>query len=93
MKFEKMTRNELRDLLSENVLRVTFDKKNGEKRVMTCTLKKDYLPEAKGSESVCHQATGNCSEATPAQRRHHARMVAARHQSQTARHRMTRHSA
>jgi|TARA_A200000159_G_scaffold151097_1_gene160977 hypothetical protein len=51
MKFEKMTRNELRDLLSENVLRVTFDKKNGEKRVMTCTLKKDYLPEAKGSSN------------------------------------------
>lgn len=51
MKFEKMTRNELRDLLSENVLRVTFDKKNGEKRVMTCTLKKDYLPATKGSSN------------------------------------------
>lgn len=51
MKLEKMTRNELRDLLAENVLRVTFDKKNGEKRVMTCTLKKDYLPEANGNSN------------------------------------------
>jgi len=44
MMFEKLSRNELRDLLAENVLKVTFDKKNGEKRIMTCTLKKDVLP-------------------------------------------------
>lgn len=42
--YDKINRNELRDLLSDNVLRVTFDKKNGEKRIMTCTLKKDMLP-------------------------------------------------
>jgi len=45
MTFEKITRNELRDLLSENILRVTFDKKNGEKRIMTCTLRPDMLPK------------------------------------------------
>jgi hypothetical protein len=44
MKFDKMHRNEIRDLLAENVLRVTFDKKNGERRIMTCTLRKDILP-------------------------------------------------
>ena len=52
MKFEKMSRNELRDLLTENVLRVTFDKKNGEKRIMTCTLKQDMLPKTTAVKKI-----------------------------------------
>ena len=59
MTFEKMTRNELRDLLAENILRVTFDKKNGEKRIMTCTLKKGIAPEVRGT---VHIGTGTYKE-------------------------------
>ena len=31
--------------LKSNVLQVTFDKVNGERRVMPCTLQMDYMPE------------------------------------------------
>jgi len=33
------------DQLKSNVLQVTFDKVNGERRVMPCTLQMDYMPE------------------------------------------------
>jgi hypothetical protein len=51
MVYGKLSRNELRDLLSENVLRVTFNKKNGDRRVMTCTLKQDLLPKSTNTTS------------------------------------------
>jgi len=47
MIYNQFNRNELRDLLKENILQVTFDKKNGDERVMTCTLKSDVLPAPK----------------------------------------------
>ena len=37
-------RDDLIKTLKENVCVVTFTKVNGEKRVMTCTLREDYLP-------------------------------------------------
>jgi len=38
------TRQEFIGLLKENILIVTFLKKNGERRVMRCTLREDLLP-------------------------------------------------
>ena len=39
-----LDREKLVDLLLENILTVTFEKVNGEERVMKCTLIRDYLP-------------------------------------------------
>ena len=44
MIYNQFNRDELRDLLQENVLQVTFDKKNGDERIMTCTLMKSVMP-------------------------------------------------
>lgn len=41
------------DQLRSNVLQVTFNKVNGEQRVMPCTLQTDYMPEL--SESKVNQ--------------------------------------
>ena len=38
------------DRLRSNVLEVTFNKVNGEQRIMPCTLKTDYLPELSESK-------------------------------------------
>lgn len=38
------TKEQLKDLLRENVLNVVFTKKDGSERVMECTLKPDLLP-------------------------------------------------
>jgi len=35
----------LKNLLKTNVMVVTFNKVNGEKRIMNCTLREDILPE------------------------------------------------
>ena len=37
-------RNTLNDMLHEDVLTVTFEKKDGTERVMRCTLREDLLP-------------------------------------------------
>jgi len=50
MVYNQFSRDELRDLLVANVLQVTFDKLNGDERVMTCTLKRDILPAAVASK-------------------------------------------
>ena len=39
-----MTNQELRDLLHQHEVQVTFTKADGEQRVMPCTLKQDLLP-------------------------------------------------
>ena len=41
-----MTRDEMLNELREGVCTVTFTKKNGEERVMDCTLLMDLIPEA-----------------------------------------------
>ena len=43
-----MNRNEMLNKLHESVCKVTFTKKNGENRVMNCTLKKETLKEVLG---------------------------------------------
>lgn len=47
-----MTIDDLREMLSDDILTVTFTKKNGETRVMRCTLIADYLPETNGKSTV-----------------------------------------
>ena len=42
-----MTREDLKAMLQANVKVVTFQKVNGDKRAMRCTLNPRYLPEAK----------------------------------------------
>lgn len=37
---------EYKTMLEENVCEVTFTKVNGDQRIMTCTLKKDLVPQA-----------------------------------------------
>lgn len=41
----------LRDRLKEEVLVVTFTKKDGSERRMVCTLQQDFLPETTGTSS------------------------------------------
>jgi hypothetical protein len=43
-----MNRNEMLNKLHENVCKVTFTKKNGENRVMNCTLQPKVLKETLG---------------------------------------------
>ena len=38
-------RNELLSMLKQDVCRVSFEKVNGEKRLMYCTLNENHLPE------------------------------------------------
>lgn len=40
-----INKQDLTNLLKENVLQVTFTKKDGTERVMTCTLLKDIVPK------------------------------------------------
>ena len=46
-----MTNQELRNLLHQHELRVTFTKADGEQRVMPCTLRAELLPPAPVAES------------------------------------------
>lgn len=45
------TREDLKNLLTQNVLTVDFTKLNGDKRVMTCTLREDIKPAVAKSDS------------------------------------------
>jgi hypothetical protein len=47
-----MNNQELRELLHQHEMRVTFTKANGEQRVMPCTLKNDLLPPTPVTEST-----------------------------------------
>jgi len=46
------TRTDLQNILSQNVLVVDFTKLNGDKRVMTCTLREDMKPPAKKDDTM-----------------------------------------
>lgn len=43
-----MTEQELKQLLRTECMRVTFTKKNGDERVMECTLNEDVIPKTSG---------------------------------------------
>ena len=45
-------REELKALLQEKVMEVTFTKINGDKRIMECTLQSSALPPAKKDEPI-----------------------------------------
>lgn len=49
-------REEILNTLRQGVYEVTFNKVNGEQRVMPCTLKEDLLPAAKQKETVSDTA-------------------------------------
>lgn len=40
-----MTKDEIVDLARNNLITVEFTKVNGDKRIMNCTLKPEYLPQ------------------------------------------------
>jgi hypothetical protein len=49
MELKKMSENlytkeYLRERLQSGIVRITFDKVNGDRRIMTCTLQEQYLP-------------------------------------------------
>jgi hypothetical protein len=44
------TKEYLRARLRSGILRVTFDKVNGDSRIMTCTLQDQYLPPSSSEE-------------------------------------------
>lgn len=46
----KEGRKWLTGLLKDSIVEIIFTKKDGTERVMKCTLQKEYLPEAAGSE-------------------------------------------
>jgi hypothetical protein len=46
------TRKDLQNILSQNVLVVDFTKLNGDKRVMTCTLREDMKPSATKDDTM-----------------------------------------
>ena len=46
----KITREYLQELLQNNEITVTFEKKDGTERVMKCTLNKDLMPKQEVNE-------------------------------------------
>jgi hypothetical protein len=51
-----LSRDEIINTLRQGVYEVTFNKVNGEQRVMPCTLKEDLLPAATQKEAVSETA-------------------------------------
>ena len=58
------TREALLELLSKELVKVTFNKLDGNERVMTCTLKTEYLPEAKRDDPLSLTKIRNLEEKT-----------------------------
>ena len=57
------TKEDLKLLLSQNVLTVDFTKLNGDKRVMTCTLREDMKPAATKSDPLSQKKVREVSDA------------------------------
>ena len=47
-----MNRDEIVEMLKDNVCKVEFTKVNGDKRLMTCTLQESFLPPAKKDDTL-----------------------------------------
>lgn len=58
------TRTDLKNQLEHNVLVVDFTKLNGDKRVMTCTLREDMKPRANKDDAMSQKAVREVSDAT-----------------------------
>jgi len=57
------TKEDLKLLLSQNVLTVDFTKLDGDKRVMTCTLREDIKPTATKSDPMSQKKVREVSDA------------------------------
>ena len=57
------TKADLKNLLEQNVLTVDFTKLNGDKRVMTCTLREDMKPRATKTDAMSQKAVREVSDA------------------------------
>jgi len=55
-------REDLKALLEQNVLVVDFTKLNGDKRVMTCTLREDMKPRATKEDTMSQKKVRDISE-------------------------------
>ena len=56
------TRDELMSRLENEILEVTFLKINGDKRIMTCTLKDDIKPKATKKDPMSQKAVRTVSD-------------------------------
>ena len=56
-------REDLKMLLEQNVLVVDFTKLNGDKRVMTCTLREDIKPAATKTDAMSQKKVREVSDA------------------------------
>ena len=57
------TKLDLKNLLDQNVVVVDFTKLNGDKRVMTCTLREDMKPRATKDDAMSQKAVREVSDA------------------------------
>lgn len=57
------TQQDLKNLLAQNVLVVDFTKLNGDRRVMTCTLREDMKPRATKTDPMSQRAVRETSDA------------------------------
>ena len=57
------TRADLKNLLEQNVVVVDFTKLNGDKRVMTCTLREDMKPPATKTDTMSQKKVREISDA------------------------------
>jgi hypothetical protein len=57
------TKPELKALLEQNVVVVDFTKLNGDKRVMTCTLREDIKPRATKTDTMSQKKVREVSDA------------------------------
>ena len=57
------TREDLKKQLEQNVLVVDFTKLNGDKRVMTCTLREDMKPQATKDDTLSQKKVREVSDA------------------------------
>lgn len=57
------TKTDLKSLLEQNVLTVDFTKLDGDKRVMTCTLREDMKPHTTKDHAISHKAVRETSDA------------------------------
>lgn len=58
------TKEDLLKLLNEELVEVTFTKLDGNERTMTCTLRENYLPEAKKDDPLSQTKIRNLEEKT-----------------------------
>jgi len=57
------TKPDLKNLLEQNVLTVDFTKLDGDKRVMTCTLREDIKPPATKTDAMSQKKVREVSDA------------------------------